>query len=704
MATNVEKLPFVPGDILPSLTDWENPPTVRDLKKDYQEARNSHDAQVGKIQRWLDNLNVSGSARIQKRKGRSTIVPKLIRKQAEWRYSGLSEPFLSQEGIFKAEPRTWKDKQAAYENVLILNYQFNAQIDKVNFIDEYVRTAVDEGTVVVRVGWEFEEEEQDVEVPVIETRPVADPMQVQQMIAAGQPPVEQVQTGVEIERQMVTVVNRPTVEICDYNDIIVDPTCNGDLNKANFVIYRFETSMTELEKAGKYENLEHIDIEANSILSEPDDLEGNVRSFNFQDKPRKKIVAYEYWGYWDIHNDGKVKPFVGTWIGDVMVRLEENPFPDGKIPFVLVQYLPKRKEIYGEPDGELLEDNQKVLGAVTRGMVDIMGRSAAGQKGTRIDALDVTNRRKYEQGEDYSFQAHIDPRQAFYDHVYPEMPNSAQFMIELQQMEAESLTGVKAFHQGISGDAFGSVATAARGAMDASGKREVSILRRLSEGIKKIGYKVIAMNGEFLSDEEIIPITDEDFVTINRKNLVGKFDLELDISSAEVDNIKAQELAFMLQTMGNTMPPEMSQIILADIARLRKMPELAKRIREYEPQPDPIAEQMKQLELQKLQAEVAKLQSEVKGEQASGMLDMAKAQTEQMKAKHLGAQADMLDLNFLEEERGVTHARNMQQQGAQARANMMMKEREADRKDQNTLLNNLLKSNQQGAVNAPEQQ
>ena len=692
MATNVEPVPFEPGDMLPPLTEWENEPTVRDLKKDYEEARNSHDSQVSKIQRWLDNLNVEGSAKVKKHKGRSTMVPKLIRKQAEWRYAALSEPFLSQEDIFKADPRTWKDKQAAYENVLILNYQLNSQIDKVKFIDEYVRAAVDEGTVIVRVGWEFEEEEQDVEVPVFEVRPIQDPALVQEKIAAGEPPIEQIQVDSRTERQIVTTVNLPTVEVCPYTDVLIDPTCNGDISKASFVIYRFETSMTELEKAGKYENLDNIDLEANSILSEPDDLEGNVRSFNFQDKPRKRIVAYEYWGYWDINNDGKVKPFVATWIGDTMVRMEENPFPDGEIPFIVVQYLPKRNEIYGEPDGELLEDNQKVLGAVTRGMIDIMGRSAAGQKGTRVDALDVTNRRRYENGEDYEFQAHIDPRQSFYDHVYPEIPNSAQFMIEMQQMEAESLTGVKAFHQGISGDAFGSVATAARGAMDASGKREIGILRRLSKGITEIGYKIIAMNGEFLSDEEVIPITDEEFVSINRENLVGRFDLELDISSAEMDNIKAQELAFMLQTMGNTMPPDMSQIILADIARLRKMPELSKRI--------PIAEQMKMLELQKLEAEVAKLRGEAQNQQASGMLDMAKVQTEQAKAKHLGSQADKMDLDFLEEEAGVNHQRDLQKQGAQAQANMQMKEREADRKDQNTLLSALTRNNTPRAPSA----
>lgn len=158
----------------------------------------------------------------------------------------------------------------------------------------------------------------------------------------------------------------------------------------------------------------------------------------------------------------------------------------------------------------------------------------------------------------------------------------------------------------------------------------------------------------------------------------------------------------MLQTMGNTMPPEMSQIVLADIARLRKMPELAKRIKEYKPEPDPIAQQMRMLELQKLQAEVAKLQAEAQKGQAGGMLDLAKTQTEQAKAKHLGSQADMLDLNFLEQESGVTAARDLQKQGEQARANASMKEREAQNKDRNTLLSALMKNNApQNQVRSP---
>ena len=114
----------------------------------------------------------------------------------------------------------------------------------------------------------------------------------------------------------------------------------------------------------------------------------------------------------------------------------------------------------------------------------------------------------------------------------------------------------------------------------AQAKRELNILRRLGEGIEKIGKKILAMNAEFLSDEEVIRITDEDFVVINRDNLKGTFDVELGISTAETDQIKAQELSFMMQTMGQSLPFELSKLILSEIAKLRKMPDLAKNIEE----------------------------------------------------------------------------------------------------------------------------
>jgi hypothetical protein len=677
-------------DEAPGLTNWENPPLITDLKQDYQEAQPDHEDHVADVQRWLDNLHVKGSAKIKKLPNRSTIVPKLIRKQAEWRYAALSEPFLSNPDLFQTEPVTWADREAAEQNGLVLNNQFNTQLDKVNFIDEYVRAAVDEGTVIIRVGWDFQEEE--VEVDNMKPIPLTDPAMIEklqegmqmlmenpdleyqvapEMLAdieasakAGYP-VELIPDGTT-RKEMQTIRNQPTLDICDHKAVMVDPSCKGNIDKANFIIYSFETNLSDLKKEGdKYSNLDYINIENNAIQTAEDRLE-DASAFNFQDEPRKKFMAYEYWGYWDIHGTGMTKPIVATWVGDTLIRLDESPFADRGLPFVMVQYLPKRKSVYGEPDGELLEDNQLINGAVTRGMIDILGRSAAGQIGMRADALDITNQRRFEAGKDYYFNANIDPRAAVHTHVYPEIPDSAQYMVSMVNNDAESLSGVKSFsNSGISGEGLGRSATAARSALDAASKRELGILRRLAKGIVDVGRKIIAMNGEFLSDAEVVRVTDDEFVTVRRDDLEGRIDVKLMISTAETDNAKAEELSFMLQTMGNNMPPEMAQMVLVDIAKLRKMPELAKKLEDYQPQPDPVQEEIKRLEMEKLRAEIDKIKSEA-------VENLAGAEADQAKARASDAQADKTDLDYVEQQTGTTQERELQKASEQSRGNMQL--------------------------------
>lgn len=696
----------------PPLTNWKNAPTLQNLKQDLLDAQSVHDAQETKIGEWLDNLNVTGKAKIQTAKGSSSIVPKLIRKQAEWRYASLSEPFLSTDDIFNVKPVTWEDRNAAVQNQLVLNHQFNVAIDKIRFIDEYVRAAVDEGTVIVRVGWEFIEEEYTGTFPKVEFRvnPDLGPLhehlhqmmeespseyetdvpeelkQAHELTMEQGQPIEPVIVGEVEETRMRTVYNRPTLEVCDYRNVIIDPTCMGDIDKAGFVVYSFESSLSQLEKEGKkYKNLDKINISNSSILGVPDHHSSDgSKTFNFSDEPRKKFVVYEYWGYWDLDGTGVVKPFVAAWVGNTMIRLEENPFPDKKIPFVVEQYLPVRKSTYGEPDGALLEDNQKVIGAVTRGMIDIMGKSANGQTGMRKDMLDTTNRRKFDKGQDYEFNANVDPRQGVFMHTYPEIPVSAQFMLGLQNQEAESLTGVKSYSQGVSGASLGDVAAGVRGALDAASKRELGILRRLSNGIVKIGRKLISMNAEFLSDTEVVRITNDEFAVVKKDDLAGNFDLRLSISTAEEDNNKAEQLAFLLQTVGPNSDPEMMKMILSDIAKLRKMPDLAKRIESYQPQPDPLAQEEAMLRVELLKAQIAKENAQAMSYQSGAQLDMAKAGTEEVKQGNLQSDTDLKNLDFVEQESGVKQERAKELHGEQARSQAQLKlmDREFQKEDQ----------------------
>lgn len=683
-----------------AMTNWEKPPTVTDLKQDFQEGSQSRTNQISRVDKWLDNLAGTGRAAVNSPKGRSKVVPKVIRKQAEWRYAALSEPFLSTDDLFKTKPATWADVKASQQNQLVLNHQFNTQIDKVKFIDEYVRTAVDEGTVIVKVCWEFEEEPYEEEVPIVEylvdeaIYPLheelamlreKDPAQYyfdlpeelrtahEMSMEMGKPIRPQI-TGYEMKTVSRTIRNRPDLEICDVRNITIDPTCKGDMEKCKFVIHSFTSSIADLKKSGKYKNLEAINMANSDPLGDPDHLYKDDANFTFNDEPRKQVIVYEYWGYWDVHGNGTLVPIVAAWVGDVLIRLEETPYPFTGLPFVVVKYLPVRKSNYGEPDGELLEDNQKVIGALMRGMIDIMGRSANGQVGIRKDLLDGVNKRRYESGQNYYFNQIADPRQGVYMHTYPEIPQSAPFLMELQHNEAEALTGVKAFSGGLSGESLGDVATSVKGMLDAASKRETGILRRLANGLVQIGRMITAMNAEFLDDLEVIRITDEDFVPVRKDDLQGKFDLKLGISTAEEDNVKAAEISFMLQTMGQSLDPKLVYKMMANIARLRKMPELAHELENYEPQPDPVQQQLQQLELLKAQTEIEVLLGKVDESKAAAILDRAKAITEQAKARQLSSQADKTDLDFIEQESGVKQERDLQKQGAQARANMHLKQ------------------------------
>lgn len=667
-----------------ALTEWENEPTLQNLKQDLEASRTSHDGRVQKVDHWNDLMHIRGKARPEKVKGRSSIQPKLIRRQAEWRYSALTEPFLSSEDLFDVKPVTFEDEDAAAQNKLVLNWQFRTKLNKVNFIDSYVRTAVDEGAVIVRTGWCRITKKVTKQVPIWEHTEPTDKSQVDELEQAmqlknedphnynenapdeikaavdyfeqTQQPTVAVQSGMQDVESEDVIINAPTVHILDPMNCFVDPSCGDDLSKANFMVISFETSKADLMKEPeRYKNLGAVNWETASVPAVPDHGTKTPSDFNFRDTLRKRVVAYEYWGFSDIHKTGELVPIVVSWIGDTMIRCEQNPFPDQKLPFVIANYMPIKRELQGEPDAEILEDNQKILGAVTRGMIDLMGRSANGQQGYAKGFLDTVNRRRFEDGKDYEFNPNQNPLNNFVEHKYPEIPQSAMLMLNLQNQEAESLTGVKAFASGVSGAAYGDVAAGIRGALDAASKREMGILRRLAAGMAEIGKKIISMNQAFMSEEETVRVTNSTFVKVKREDIQGNFDLEVDISTAEIDNAKAQDLGFMLQTLGPQMAPEIYMMILSEIALLKRMPGLANKLKNYKPTPDPVQVQMQQLELQKLQKEIAYLDSQISLNGA--------------KQSEVGEKANNINLKTTEDETGTTHARNLELTREQGKSN-----------------------------------
>ena len=648
------------------------------LKADLKAADLLKRDQDAVIAKWKAEYN--GDPYGNEKKGKSAIVSRDIKKQSEWQHATIVDPFVSTSDVIKCIPITWEDDEAARQNELLLNTQFCRKFDRFNFMSKAVKVLDREGTLVVQTGWDYEDEEVTTTAEMV----VMDPETGMEVI------VEQEVTETIVKK------NQPTAKVCRNEDIYIDPTCQDNLDNAQFVIYRYETDLSSLKKDGRYKNLEQVAKVGREDFDfdPPDETE-----FRFSDEPRKKMVVYEYWGNYDMNGDGIAEPIVCAWINDVIIRLQSNPYPDGKPPFIVVPFNSVPFKIHGEANAEMIGDNQKVKTAIIRGIIDNMAQSNNGQVAVRKGALDQVNRKKFLAGANFEYNGSPND---FWQGSYNNIPGSAFDMIGLMNNEIESITGTKSFSGGINAGSLGSTATGARGALDATATRRMNIVRNIAENlVKPLIRKWMSYNSEFLEDEEVIRVTNSEFVPVRKDDLDGKIDLDVTIATAEDNAAKSQELSFLLQTLGPNEDPAIRRTIMADIMELMRMPEQAKRIREYQPQPDPVQEQLKKLEMERLMLENEKLKADIQDKMAranentiDAQLKMNKAAVEAAKARKLTSEADMTDLKFIKEDEGfshlerveledIKHAQKMEAETAKHRANLeqMMAQRLAGDKN-----------------------
>ena len=411
-------------------TNMDKNKILRGMKADLRHAETARQEQDARISEWKRAYN--GEKYGNEVKGKSEIVSRDIKKQDEWLHPSILDPFVSTPDIVKITPITYEDKHKARQSELLLNYQFCRQFPRFSFMSKALKVLSQEGTLVVQTGWEYKDEKVKTETDTIEI-------------------VDGIETVVPVEIEETKIlVNKPTAVVCRNEDVYIDPTCMDNMDNCQFVIHRYETDYSTLKQDGRYKNIDKV---MRSAMSEAPQNDGyyypeDDTLFKFQDDPRKKLMIYEYWGNYDIDGSGIAKPIVCAWIGDIIVRLQDNPYPDKKVPFMVVPFNSVPFQIFGESDAELIGDNQKIKTAVTRGIIDNMAQSNNGQTGVRKGALDVANRKKFLNDENFEFNG--TPNDFWYG-SYNQIPSSAFDMLSVQSNEIESQTGVKSFSGGISG-------------------------------------------------------------------------------------------------------------------------------------------------------------------------------------------------------------------------------------------------------------
>ena len=104
------------------------------------------------------------------------------------------------------------------------------------------------------------------------------------------------------------------------------------------------------------------------------------------------------------------------------------------------------------------------------------------------------------------------------------------------------------------------------------------------------------------------------------------------------------------------------------------MPDLAKKIEDYQPQPDPLMQRKAELEIALLEAEIATERAKAMQFQSTAQLASAKSGTEQVKQGNIQSDTDLKNLDFVEQESGVHQERELQKQQMQSDNQRQLKE------------------------------
>jgi hypothetical protein len=634
----------------------DNINSVQSLYKEY----------VDRIESYKDIIDANYPLNVQE--GRSKIRPKVVKALHNYSYAALSEGLLSDYTIVDVTPRGSDDKESSDAQKLLLNYQLNEEMDFSSVVDKASMYFEDFGSFYLKLSWNYKERKEKAhkveykELPDTITQEQFQQLQSQGLIS---------EDGLLIIDKPVTKVveDHPVISLKKYNQIILGPSLDGSntIDSLEFIADRYYSTIADLENVGEYENLDKIydtgsvsDYDINALPdsefnAELDNLMENSDYIGEKIDKHKPLVVTEYWTRRQVGKQKKV--VLITFVSGVIIKKEFSPYGEAVgYPFARgVYYQSIDDELYdGIPDTEELADSQKVIGAVTRGTIDIMARHANGRVGIAEGFLDVAEERKFEAREDFKFNPALHPSNAIWEEKFPELPGSILQLLQMSQSNMESISGKKLFGEGLSSASYGDVAAGVKAVTNATDQRMMSNIRKFNKPFIDIIKKMAELNKKFITDDKIIALSDGSFHTVNPDSLDADISIKISVSTPEMDDKKANDIAFLIQTLGDSVDYKTKQLMLSEVARLKKRPDLAQALLDVpEPQPSQQELELHQLQVELLKAQIENEYAKAQENQTDAVLNQAKAQTEGAKAGVLDSTRDKQDLDFLHKKNGV---------------------------------------------------
>ena len=580
-----------------------NEEVLKVVLDDRQQAKNAKKEIDDKIDNWLQEFE--GQPYGKEQDGRSKIVVKDIKKAVEWFVPTASDPFVKKNRIVELEGITADDVKRATMHERLLNHQAMRKNDWYTFITSQFKVSATEGTVHLRCGWNLIEDEKSEVFENIQAEQLAmfeeQGLEISKMEDNG----DGTYNVTAISRK--TVKNHPTVQVVRNGNCYPDPTAQ-DVDDCNFFIYKYETTISELKQQGKYD-IE--DIDSLKLESEESQLEqsrntklkeyGRDEHYESKAKANKKITVWEYWGNLDINDDGIAEPVFATVVNDQLLEVVDNPYPDKEIPFVKIPFSDIPFGYWGDSLGEFLSDGQKVRTSLMRGFIDNVAQANNGKKFAKKGAFDPINKKKYMNNSTGIIEVNGD-KGDMWEGTFNQINPSVYNLYELLQQENESLSGINRTMQGVDSRGLNDSATGASIQQSNSQRRMMDIIRRHSNGIKKVFRKWISYNKEFLTDKEVMRITGE-YIEFTRDDIDGDFDIDINVGTDGVAEAKVNQMTMLMQQVGGlsgvaSIPPEFFNMMLSKMADEWGFVDIAQMLEKPQPkEPNPQQEAMVKADL-----------------------------------------------------------------------------------------------------------
>jgi hypothetical protein len=541
-------------------------------------------------------------------------------------------PFISTDYLVQVKPKRNEDTKKAHLVSDILNYQYKNEFNSLEFIRQIASILPKEGTVVVKTGWEYKTVKSDeLNISDISEEQLQNYAELQSQYKVFKLTKGKKKKTYNIKAYNETIIkNRPTAVVCKNESIYTDPLALN-FEDAKFVIHTYEKTISDIKSQKNIYNIE-ADIDLSDIKNEPEQTPlynkrnetietlGYDKDYSSSYAPNKKLTLVDYWGEYDINGDGINESVIITWVKgtDTILRCEENPFPDGEIPFVSCTYNVESFAVWGNSVADLAYDTQRIRTALMRSYIENIASSSNGQVFVGKYAMDNLAEDAYLKGKRVVRVNNID--QLMFGN-YNQIPPSIFNIYSMLDSEVAQLTGVSQNTIGSVSPTIGRTAGGVNSVITTAQSSTRIVVLAIANMYKDMFNKWQKYNSVFLEKEQEFLIAGN-LASVEREEITSAsgYNVEININLEADNQNKLQQINMFLQQaqyFRGDIPPETIKLLVSELFTCLGKYEEAQGIIEWQPQPTPQQQALEQIQI----------------ETAAANLDLLKAQAEEHRAR-----------------------------------------------------------------------